>query len=510
MPTINELKKQVEELKKKEDFENALPLYAEIWEREVSDWNGYYLAQCYRKTGSFSKARELHSIIKSKFPKFKAIQNEELWLDYSQKIKDWKNGNLLEDAEKILSKTNQYDKYTGSVYQKTILGAVKYLLHDRQYRAALEWLDRLDFTILSNTPFNIKGKKYPSDQKTFFIFYAEALIELNEHGERISTYLSCLGFTGVKHSQFKEKIMQSIASQTYKLGLYLKLFKEEIYDRKKKDYKLIYNPNKPILVSDIGDFEFCPSSFAINQTFVVRSNTNWEKDEWNVDKKYLIDRYNMYQQSKDINKSFADTGIDINDTTKNDFYPIFRAKLLINNYDGTNDKHYSNASDTIRGVPDYVFENEQGKKFVVIEKFTKKITENTNAFPNDLARIYGYMFELSTLNLDFGYLIYWYWNYVDVPTDNENSSKKKMKVMSYRIFKVEKTAENKDTLNKIIEKIKSFKQSKQLAVEGDRISFANKCLQCSVVSYCHHKTGKFNLVKLPYDIDDLKINPSCS
>jgi hypothetical protein len=32
MPTIQELRNKAEELKKKEDFENALPLFREIWE----------------------------------------------------------------------------------------------------------------------------------------------------------------------------------------------------------------------------------------------------------------------------------------------------------------------------------------------------------------------------------------------------------------------------------------------------------------------------------------------
>jgi len=43
-------------------------------------------------------------------------------------------------------------------------------------------------------------------------------------------------------------------------------------------------------------------------------------------------------------------------------------------------------------------------------------------------------------------------------------------------------------------------------VNGDKISYPNKCLNCSVVSYCNHKTGKFNTVNLPYDITSITLN----
>ena len=33
MPTIQELRTKADELKKKEDFENALPLFREIWDK---------------------------------------------------------------------------------------------------------------------------------------------------------------------------------------------------------------------------------------------------------------------------------------------------------------------------------------------------------------------------------------------------------------------------------------------------------------------------------------------
>ncbi|MDI6049023.1 hypothetical protein QLS31_04195 [Flavobacterium sp. XS2P24] len=513
MPTIQELRAKADELKKKEEFENALPLFREIWEREKSDWNGYYLAQCLRKISKYSEARELHIYIKTNYPNFKPIQNEELWLDYSDKIKDWKNLNLLSDAENLLSRTNKYDKYTGSIFNKTVLTVVKYLVSKNSNSIALTWLDKLDFSVLSNSPFSFQYQKYASDQKVFFVRYADVLVKLDKHIKYIESCLMCLRIEGIKQTQFKNYIIETISYQDYngnpkvtrlRLALYLKYFKEEIHNRTKNAFTKNYNSKKITLVSDLSDFEFCPVSFAINETYAVSSNATWEKDEWLGEKKHLIDRYNDFQRTKNIAETFKDSLIEINVTVKNDFNEILNAKLIINNFDGLNNSFYSNPTDTVRGNPDYVFENTSGKRFAVVEKFTKRTSEGiSTAFNNDLIKLYGYIFELTSLNIDFGYLIYWYWQLEDI---GEFNSKKKIRIRTYRIFKVDKTNENKSKLAASLNRVNEFKRTSKFEIDGDRISHPNKCLNCSAVSYCHHKTGKFNTIKLPYDVSEITLN----
>ena len=515
MATIQELRTQADELKKKEDFGNALPLFRQIWDTEKSDWNGYYFAQCLRKTRNYSEARELHSTIKSSYPNFNPILNEELWLDYNEKIKDWDNPDLLTDAKKLLSRTNCNDKYTGTIFNKTVLSVVRHLIYKNDDSTALIWLDKLDFTLLSNTPFSFNGQKFASDQKVFFVRYADVLVRLNNYIEYLDSCLSCIRIEGIKQTQFKKYILENITYADYegnsritrlRFALYLKYFKQEISSRTKNDFTKIFVPNKITSVSELGDFEFCPVSFAINATYEVPSNSTWEKDEWLGEKKHLIDRYNEFQKTKNITEVFKDSSIDVNDMVKNDFNDIFNSKLLINNFYGSSKIFFSNPKDTIRGNPDYLFENISGKRFAVIEKFTKRTSETiTIAFNNDLIKLYGYIFELTTLNIDFGYLIYWYWQIDDIK-DNNGKIKKKIRIRTYRIFTIEKTDENKTKLATSIEKVKTFKQTTKFEVDGNRISYPNKCLNCSVVSYCNHKTGKFNIVDLPYEISSMTLN----
>lgn len=140
-----------------------------------------------------------------------------------------------------------------------------------------------------------------------------------------------------------------------------------------------------------------------------------------------------------------------------------------------------------------------------MEKFTKRTSENiASAFSNDFLRLYGYIFEFDTLNIDFGLFIYWFWSYDNIET-NDGRIKKMIRIKSYRLFKAERSASNRNKLIKAIKEIEQFKKSKKLIVEGENISYANKCLHCSAFSYCNHKTGKLNEVILPYNIDNLKI-----
>ena len=511
MPTIQKLKKLANHLSKKEDFENACSLYLEIWGTEKNEINGKALAKCFRKAGKFKEAYEHHQTLVSLYPNSGGIKLDRLWLDYSSKIKDWDNANLLQDAEELLKKTNKYNKFTRRIYNKTVLSVVKHLIYKNEFSEILYWLNKLDFSTLETDSF----KHNPSDYKRYFVNYAHTLVKLDNHIEKIENYLSSLNFDGIKHTQFKKYIIEAINYKDYKtdktqvsrlqLAFFLKYFKEEILIRQKNALTNIYKPDKILLVSDLGNFEFCPVSFAINETYQIHSIQSWDKDEWLGEKKYLLHRYKDFQKTKNFQKVFEDSSIEISHRLQTDFWEIFSSNLVLENFENNNNTIYSNETNTIKGFPDYVFETTEGKRFVVTEKFTKRTSENKDtAFYNDLVKVYAYINELTTLKLDFGYIIYWYWQIDDI-SDNSGQTKKKIRVKAYKKFRIDNTAENKIKLAGTISRIREFNQLKELKIDKDKISYPKKCLHCSVVSYCNHKTGKLNSIKLPYNINDLTI-----
>src|SRR5690606_37506511 len=117
MNTLFELKQKREVFKRDHNFERALEVSREIWEREKSDWNLYFLIQFLRKTRNFGEARRTLNTNKGLFHLFKFLKNEELWLDYSEKIYNWSsNSNFLDDAQELLKKVSSEDKYTKEIY----------------------------------------------------------------------------------------------------------------------------------------------------------------------------------------------------------------------------------------------------------------------------------------------------------------------------------------------------------------------------------------------------------
>lgn len=93
----------------------------------------------------------------------------------------------------------------------------------------------------------------------------------------------------------------------------------------------------------------------------------------------------------------------------------------------------------------------------------------------------------------------------NIPDDHDRV-KKKIRIKAYKIFQINNTEQEKEHLKNTINRIESFKKTKELTVDGNRISYANKCLNCSVVTHCNHKTGKYNHVNLPYKFDEFSVS----
>lgn len=507
MPTNQELKIKADALRKADKHDEAIPFYEEIWKSEKNDWNGYFLAQCFRKEEKYNQAREIQNEVIRLFPNFSPIRNEVLWLDYNEKLKNYQNQNYLQDAQSILAKSKQDDQYLGGLFTKTILAVVKRLLLEDKNDNALIWLDKLDFFLLPNSTFKYKEQYYPSDKKTYFILYADSLIKSNKHLSYIEDTLKSLNFSDAKLAAFRSYIINNITYGDYisriRLALYIKYFKEEQRLRKKNAIDFNYNSSKITLISDLSNFEFCPVSFAINESFKIPDNETWQKDEWIGEKKHLYHRFNIFNRTKNIKTAFDDTMIEVNDSLQNQFLPIFNSELISNNYDGISNAYSTNPSNTIKGIPDYVFRDRRtNQKYVVVEKFTKNNADHSNtAYNNDLIKVYAYINELKSLNLDYGFLIYWYWDLFDLQLDS-GKIQKKINIKSYKIFEIKNTPSEKEKLSKTIEFVQFFKAKKQYIVEGDKISYPNKCLNCSAVSHCNHKTGKFNIVNLPYRLNE--------
>ncbi|MET2985639.1 hypothetical protein [Aureibaculum conchae] len=506
--TVSELKNTAKKHKNEGDFVKSMELYEELWKQEKNEWNGYFLAQLYRKSNNFHKARDLHNQLAQTYPNFKPLKTDKLWLDYSEKIKDWDNPDLVSDAEDILSRTNQHDQYEGNIYRKTVLSTVRYLCYKNDHNEAYNWLLKLDQSKISNTGFLYDGQWFPADRKVYFIRLADVLIILGKYIEYIDDCFEKLDFSPIKLRQFKSHLIESITYDDYisrvKLARYIKNFQEEFELREKKNLKNIYNPNKTISVSDLSQYLFCPVSYAINATYEIDANDTWEKDEWLGNRRNFSDRHRIYNQHNDFKKAFDDSDILINDELKKDFDNLFNSKLIVDNVSKSLLQLFTDSQKSIVGAPDYILKNSNGNNIVITEKFSSiHSADSQTPFDSDLVKHFAYLEKFDKMDLDFGYFITWYWELIDIET-NTGRIKKKIKITSYRIVKVERNNTNSNKLNNALNRVKSLKTTKSMQIDADRISYANKCFSCSVFSYCNHKTGRFDQINLPYELTEIK------
>jgi len=400
----------------------------------------------------------------------------------------------------------------------TVFKIFFYCLAYEYYYTAFNWLNKIEFTALSKTNNIFNNEIYPSDYKNYFLQLAEILIRTDKYKEYIDNCLTSLGFEGEKHKCFHNIIISEICFKRFNrndeeiyisrflLSNLLRNFKEELNIKRNQLYRnqFIYNPHKPILMSEIADFLFCPVSYAINVSFKMPCDFSWENDEWSGKKVNLLERYTDYRANKDFSKVFYNSNIKIDEELQKGFAEIFSSKLIYNSIDNSNSKYFSNNNDTIRGKPDYIFENRDYEKFVVIEKFTKS-PRNMKLYPNDMIKILTCLYEFENLNLSFGYMIYWYWNYIKEV--NENGKKiNTIKIISYKIYRIEKSLDNQLFYDNTLKQLTEFNETKHLKVDGKELSeLPIKCLHCSFCNYCNHKTGKYDLINIPYDISSLKV-----
>ena len=508
--TLSELKILGRKHLKDDNIHEALSVYKEIWKQEKDAWNGFFLSQCFRKENRYDDAREVHKIVEKNYPDFKPISTEKLWLDYNEKVKDWNHPEHDAAVSEILTKTNQFDKYTGPIHIKTALSLVKYYLRSNANLSSVyERLIKLDHTLIDNKTYKYRGSIFPSDRKVYFIYLADTLIRSFKHNSYIKYYLKILGFENAILNQFYDYIIESITFEDdisrHKLALYLKYYNEELHIRENDKLNNIYVRSDIIFVSDLSHFLFCPVSYAINKTFEIPDNSSWEKDEWLNEKKRLIDRYNIFKVTGSLAESIKDSRISLTDVTSSQLKDILSSEILIDNVSHSEVKVLSNSSNTIKGVPDYIFKDDNGKMFSVTEKFSYKDSISYRTpFESDLIKHYAFLEKMDDSDLDFGYFINWYWDFTTKKTSTGYTTKKII-IISFRLYKVERNYRNLVVLNETIEKIKKFVSEFKFQVDPSKITHPRKCLNCSSVCFCNHKTGNLNEIKLPYDLSEIQL-----
>jgi tetratricopeptide (TPR) repeat protein len=188
MQDLQTLKKQAADFRKAKNYEKALPLYKQLWEKHrdnCNEWEGWGYALCLKHLKDYQKALEVCREVYKLKPDFENIKGVYAWCIYYTEIAVEKVNDepkFFKAGEGILKLSKQDDQY--SPYTLTVFKILEYLNDKAIYPTdkILEWTEKLNFEILDDKPFSFtdnegKTRELASKKEQYFMWRTKALLE---------------------------------------------------------------------------------------------------------------------------------------------------------------------------------------------------------------------------------------------------------------------------------------------------------------------------------------------
>lgn len=204
---FQEISTEAESLRKNKQFEEALPLYQQVWEsgwEENREWTGWGYAFCLRKLGRSAEALEVCREVYRLKPEMDYNRSLYAWCIFdtalkidNSAIKD-NEQDFFKAADAILKLSPETSIYSPNA--TTVFKVIDYLTEARvNYPAVqvLEWLDKLDPEKLSKEFRSGPGKdgkqvEYANDEEKWYSEKAKALDKLERYQESKQVSLKAL------------------------------------------------------------------------------------------------------------------------------------------------------------------------------------------------------------------------------------------------------------------------------------------------------------------------------
>lgn len=300
----------------------------------------------------------------------------------------------------------------------------------------------------------------------------------------------------------------------YSVSNCIQLLIDEI-DLKKNKQNIIVNDliSKRIAATDLSNYVYCPVSFSINKSFVINNPTGKVFTEFGTklhEELRLINKIIPYDLKE--NEAHKDS------IYENEIIKKIRSSEKIYIGHSEKEKYFINDEENYIGQPDYIFKDINGKFFIVEEKFhylkpkehiywsnqTNAYEMNiNNFFNNHIIQLISYIKNIKEYNIEYGYLIYWYYHVSDLYINGSRMCDL-AQIHDVSIKQIELNQENIEFYKKTIEEINFLRNNGNQVFDTDKISI-NKCVNCVVNKYCTHKSGRLNKINYPFNKDDIRI-----
>lgn len=239
-----------------------------------------------------------------------------------------------------------------------------------------------------------------------------------------------------------------------------------------------------ISATDLSNFNFCPVSYSISKSFEIKYPTNEEAATIGS---------NFHESlrlipKRDSSETFEPSNFE--ELVNLQISKIRQCKLVFCGHKSEK-FFFKNIGLQYIGQPDYIFQDPKGVYFVVEEKFQYKNTYNQTEscrvkfHENHLVQLQSYIDFIPNFHIEYGILIYWYYDY-DGTTPYIHDAK----------LKIIKKHEYLTQLVKAYDGIKKFRQMKNFKFEQQPYT---RCVSCVVNKYCAHKTRQHSDITFPYN-----------
>jgi CRISPR/Cas system-associated exonuclease Cas4 (RecB family) len=247
---------------------------------------------------------------------------------------------------------------------------------------------------------------------------------------------------------------------------------------------------KHIAVTNLSSFTFCPASYVISETYNIEKTEQILEGEELNNKRFLSNfLYNLRNKRlRQIGESkLKDTDAD-KFLYRGTYGDLLESKVTFEGHLADSDKIFYSDNNTLAGVPDYIYERPDNRRFVVEEKHTWRREKVNKPFKNHVVQVSGYLHGIKSLNLSYGYIVYFHWGWF----------RGSLSSTDIEIHKVAKENSDKNLLIDIYKSVQSLKKGESMDFDIDGLN-TEKCFGCSVRALCRHKNGKYTKLKFPYN-----------
>jgi hypothetical protein len=177
MPDLKERKNKAKELRKSQNFKEAVLLYRDLWEETGDHYDGAGLLHCLRKLELFNEAIPLAEDLIIKHPDFDWCRNEVIWTfisGYLYKLGENESLEKVSEAAKKVMALNPHELAEKVVVFKVLKSAKAH----GDWRIVNEWVIKIDPNTLSIEPITYEpGRKGWSDRSLWYNYRIRGLLE---------------------------------------------------------------------------------------------------------------------------------------------------------------------------------------------------------------------------------------------------------------------------------------------------------------------------------------------